>query len=654
MEALSWDEPNVSARTSNDPIRTALKAWFDHDGFRAGQRQVIETLVGGRSAAAVFPTGSGKSLCYQLPAMMLPGLTVVVSPLIALMKDQIDTLTRRRIAAARLDSSLSSDQQRQISQQLRAGQIKLLYVAPERFNNERFREQIATLDISLFAVDEAHCISEWGHNFRPDYLKLARYARWCNAGRILALTATAPPQVLEDICREFEIHPDDAVRTGFYRPNLHLRFSSVATTQRDALLVERLRERPRGATIVYVTLQKTATAVAQTLNKHDLAAKAYHAGLQTEQRNAIQEWFLSADQAIIVATIAFGMGIDKEDIRYVYHYNLPKSLENYSQEIGRAGRDGNAAICEVLANSDDLLTLENFAFGNTPSRAAVADFVRTVFGSTDRVTLSLAQQARELDLHEVVLRTLLTCLEIEDYIEGGTPIYNEYRFRLLSDTATILQRFDPARQDFLKRLFRCGRQGRTWRTIQADDASEQLHCERSRVVAALDYLAEKGWLELRAGGVQHPYVILRQPDNEDRFVDQLHQRMTDHEARELARLQQVVELIESTTCQSARLAAHFGEQRQQACGECTVCREAQPVRLPSRAQASIDASRRAQIETTRTTHGELARDPVSLARYLCGIRSPKLTRLHLTGEAEFGCLSEVPFDKLLAYLDTER
>ena len=198
-------------------IRSSLTHWFNHDDFRDGQQAVIETLIAGRSAAAVFPTGSGKSLCYQLPAVLLPGLTLVVSPLLALMKDQIDSLRARKIAAARLDSSLDADEMRATVQQIRQGEIKLLYDAPERFNNERFRQLIHDVEVSLFAVDEAHCISEWGHNFRPDYLKLSHYAKWCCAERVLALTATAPPVVLEDICRGFSIESTDAVRTGFYR-----------------------------------------------------------------------------------------------------------------------------------------------------------------------------------------------------------------------------------------------------------------------------------------------------------------------------------------------------------------------------------------------------------------------------------------------------
>ena len=282
----------------------------------------------------MFPTGGGKSLCYQLPSQLLPGTTVVVSPLIALMKDQCDAMAQRGIKAARLDSTLSNEEFRDSMRGIRDGSIKMLYVAPERFFNERFLASVGSLNVSLMAIDEAHCISQWGHNFRPDYLKLAELARRLDADRVLALTATATPSVLADIREAFDIAADDAICTPFHRPNLQLLASVVDPGQTCDHLLDRLRSRPPGATIVYVTLQRTATEVAQRLSDDGVVATAYHAGLKPEDRAAIQQRFLADPNAIIVATIAFGMGIDKADIRYVYHFNPPKSLESYAQEIG--------------------------------------------------------------------------------------------------------------------------------------------------------------------------------------------------------------------------------------------------------------------------------------------------------------------------------
>src|SRR6266511_653384 len=243
------------------PAPESLLATFGLASFRPGQQQVIDALRTRGAALAVFPTGGGKSLCYQLPALLFEGVTLVVSPLIALMKDQIDYLQRVGIAAARMDSSLTAAEVRDVADRLRSGSLKLLYVAPERFNNERFLGDLQSARIALFAVDEAHCISEWGHNFRPDYLKLAQRARALRAERVLALTATATPAVVADIRAGFGIEEADAVVTGFYRPNLTLLMTPVTARERDRLLVERLRDRPSGSTIVYVTLQRTSVRV---------------------------------------------------------------------------------------------------------------------------------------------------------------------------------------------------------------------------------------------------------------------------------------------------------------------------------------------------------------------------------------------------------
>jgi ATP-dependent DNA helicase RecQ len=345
----------IDTPTRMEAAEEILRERFGLPGFRPGQRQVIEALFDQGGALAVFPTGGGKSLCYQLPALMLDGVTVVISPLIALMKDQIDYLRSRGIEASRLDSSLERDEIRDVERGLRAGTLKILYVAPERFNNERFLQQLGRVSIALFAVDEAHCISQWGHNFRPDYLKLAETARTLGVERILALTATATPAVVEDICDSFGITPQGAVVTGFHRPNLFLSTHPVASGGRSRVLVERIRSRPAGSGIVYVTLQKSAERVAEALSEAGIPARAYHAGMDTDLRTEVQEWWKGSDRATVVATIAFGMGIDKPDVRFVCHLDLPKSIEGYYQETGRAGRDGMPASAWMAYGLQDVV-----------------------------------------------------------------------------------------------------------------------------------------------------------------------------------------------------------------------------------------------------------------------------------------------------------
>ena len=312
---------------------TKLREVFDFEALRSGQEQVVEALLTGRSSLAIFPTGGGKSLCYQLPALMWSGVTLVVSPLMALMREQVDFLREKGVAAERLDSSLDADEVREVYRKLRVGEVTLLYVAPERFANERFRNALKGCKLELLAVDEAHCISEWGHNFRPDYLKLAEAAKEYGVQRCLALTATATPEVAQDIRRAFEIGEGDVVQTGFRRENLSLHVTPCLGKDRDQLLVEKVSSIV-GAVIVYVTLQRTAEEVSGVLQRAGLSARAYHAGMRAEARGEVQSAFMNDEVRVVVATIAFGMGIDKGGIRGVFHYNLPKTLENYVQEVG--------------------------------------------------------------------------------------------------------------------------------------------------------------------------------------------------------------------------------------------------------------------------------------------------------------------------------
>ena len=637
-----------------DAARATLAETFGYGEFRPGQEAVIGHLLAGRSAAAVFPTGGGKSLCYQIPALLLPGLTLVVSPLIALMKDQIDQLTRRGVAAGRLDSTLTGDEVRSLMESVRQGTLRLLYVAPERFNNERFREAISRIRVSLFAVDEAHCVSEWGHNFRPDYLKLAGFAKQFGAERTLALTATATPQVLADVCRGFDIAPDCAVRTGFHRENLTLRFTPVRPADRDGLLLERLTSKaagvPQGPTIVYVTLQKTAETVAAALLRAGLPAFAYHAGLEDEERSRVQDAFLESTDAVVVATIAFGMGIDKADIRKVVHYNLPKSLENLAQEIGRAGRDGKPALCEILTCTEDLPALQSFAYGDTPDLAAVRSLLGELARSADTpdaMELSLYDLGGRHDIRLLVVRTLLTYLELAGYLEAGTPIYAEYELRPIVPFEQILDRFVGERREFLRALFAQAKKAKIWSRLDLDVASRALQSPRDRLVRALDYLAEQGLLEVRAAGLRHPYRWLRPPEDLDALAQDLHQRTLERETREIARLGQVLTLAAHDGCQTAFLAAHFGEHLPHPCGHCSWCENGgQPAKLYPAASVPVDEVGLRRAAALRQEFADLA-EPRALARFLTGLPSPRLTRSKLKTHPLFGAFSQVPFAEVL-------
>ena len=350
----------------NEQALETLTKVYGHHAFRPGQQPLIEGLLSGRDVLGVMPTGSGKSLCYQIPALLLPGTTVVISPLISLMKDQVTALKLRGIEAAFLNSSMDLDLYRETAFQAATGAYKILYVAPEKLQTPGFREMCLQMDIPLVAVDEAHCISQWGQDFRPSYLKIPEFVASLPKRPILgAFTATATPKVRRDILENLKlINPVTAV-TGFDRPNLS--FSVYFPDDRDETLIGLLRDRFHQSGIIYCATRKNVEAVCAMLEAEEFPATRYHAGLTPEERRQNQEDFLFDRKRVMVATNAFGMGIDKSNVSYVIHYNMPKSLEAYYQEAGRAGRDGCDADCILLYKPQDVVTARWLIEHNDPN-----------------------------------------------------------------------------------------------------------------------------------------------------------------------------------------------------------------------------------------------------------------------------------------------
>ncbi len=334
-----------------DVLQT-LRQVFGYGQFRPNQREIIEQVLGGRDVFGVMATGGGKSLCYQLPAVMLPGTAVVISPLISLMKDQVDAARANGIAAAVLNSSLTPEERGQVLHDLRQEKLKLVYLAPERLAMDGFLDQLAETRVSLFCVDEAHCISEWGHDFRPDYLKLSGVAERFPRTPVVAFTATATETVQADIIRRLGLRQPFVVRATFNRPNLYLEVQRKSDVNQQ---VRRFVEEHAGQPgIIYRRTRSSVEETAAFLREQGIGAAAYHAGLDDACRAGVQDDFKHDRTAVIVATVAFGMGIDKPDIRYVLHADLPKNIESYYQEIGRAGRDGDAAHCVLYFSRSDV------------------------------------------------------------------------------------------------------------------------------------------------------------------------------------------------------------------------------------------------------------------------------------------------------------
>ena len=629
-----------------------LSSVFGFTSFREGQEGAIVRLLEGNSVLAIFPTGAGKSLCYQLPALMLDGLTLVVSPLIALMKDQIDFLVGRGIAAARLDSTLGPEETRKTYAAMRAGRLKLLYVAPERLANERFLRTLQQLNISMLAVDEAHCISEWGHNFRPDYMKLAALATSLRLRRVLALTATATPSVAQDIAAAFAIAPENIVQTGFHRPNLWLHVAaSNGGEARRKLLIERLRARGKGAAIVYVTLQRTAEEVATMLDQNGIHARAYHAGMDNDVRHEVQDWFMASDQAVVVATIAFGMGIDKSDIRAVYHFNLPKSLENYAQEIGRAGRDGKPAACELLGAAQDVTILENFTYGDTPTSRAVHDLLAHVLGRRERFDLSVYDLSGQHDVRPLVIETLLTYLELDGVIESTGPIYTEYKYQALQPVEEIYAGLEAQESADLRKLFAHATHARLWSTLKLDEIAKATGETREKLVSMLNELEERGAMKLQVGGLRAGYRMLRTDLDLPQIGKEMMRRFETRESRDVGRLHQVLRFIEHDGCRTRFLLAYFGETLAADCKHCGWCEGERAGPLPGVAERALGDAESSKLNQLRAENHNALKSVRQVARFLCGISSPGIARARLSKHPMFGSFADVRFQRVLAFVE---
>lgn len=636
--------------------RRVLRKIFGHRDFRQGQEAVICRLLSGKSVLALLPTGGGKSLCYQVPALLLPGTTLVISPLLALMRDQVDKLQKLGIAADRLDSTRTEAERVELLESLAAGRLKLLFLSPERFLQPAMLEILTQLQPPLIAIDEAHCLSEWGHNFRPDYLRLARLRGIFPDTPVLALTATALPEAAREIRRLFRIAEEDEVRTSFHRPNLKLLVAPVPQAKRLAMLTRRLAAAGRLPAVVYVTRQETAESVATGLQRAGLAARAYHAGLPDDQRAEAQEEFLSGTCQVMVATAAFGMGIDLPGIRSVFHFDLPRSLESYLQETGRAGRDGRAAHCEMLASAEERAGLENFTLGDTPTPEAVRLCLDSFLRQGPITTFSRWRLSRAADIRPAVLDTLITHLELAGVMSPLSSTWLSCRAKLLRRPDQLTAGHPRREQAWLRHLILTREPVRGRFPIDVEEDAAALEADADELREFLQNLETQGDLTLQIRDRRETWSAAPNPPetlSPREWEQRLAAHFTAQETAALGRIQEVISLFENPGCLTKRLLARFGETLPEDCGHCTPCLhpDKPPVPLPVTAFREITNAEAARIHALVQARHPALRHPRQLARFLCGLSSPAAFRDRLYRHGDFGLLNGLPFPEVLAHAE---
>ena len=541
---------------SIDDALTSLRQHFGFHDFRDGQREVIESILAGKDAVVVMPTGSGKSLCYQLPALMLDGATVVVSPLIALMKDQVDALHARGLPATFVNSSIDQTEQRARIDGLRQGKFKLVYVAPERFRSGRFLDALKSINVSLFAVDEAHCISTWGHDFRPDYLRLKSMSQTLSARQTLALTATATPYVRQDIIQQLGLSKPETFVSGFDRPNLTIDVVHTEKERHKFAHIRRMAKAHDGSGIIYASTRKAVEQVTTELREFGLRVTAYHAGMSDAVRVRAQEEFMAGTTQMIVATNAFGMGIDKADIRFVAHYQMPGSIEAYYQEIGRAGRDGLPSSCVLLFNYADKNTHDFFIEGSYPSKEIVQDVYDALIATGQkRIELSATELAKRAGArNDMAVQSALYLLERAGHIArvSNAPGYQ-------GDTSA-----PPP-----------------WTQSSGAAAALKTSPRRSRSIVMLD--ASQG---------TKPRVNFADVD-----------RRAGLERR---KLREMIEFCYTEYCYRASILDYFGDRHHaRSCGSCGNCSPRSATRVPLTSEETFDDSARAgRTRSKRSVPGD--------------------------------------------------
>ncbi len=619
---------------------------FGLEDFRPGQRHVIDAILAGKDTLCIMPTGGGKSLCFQLPTIAREGVTIVISPLIALMKDQVDSLVESDIPATFINSSLPpAEQQGRISGMVN-GQYKLVYIAPERLRSNAFMRAVQSIQIQLLAVDEAHCISQWGHDFRPDYARLGRFRERLGNPQTVALTATATNLVSDDISKILALKEPATFVTGFARTNLSLAVSAPnGNAEKDNQLVSFLKSR-KGCGIIYASTRKNCEHLVELLaDKIGRKITFYHAGLPADTRRSVQEKFMTGEIEVIVATNAFGMGIDKSDLRFVVHYNLPGSIEAYYQEAGRAGRDGLPSECLMLYSFQDKFIQEFFIDNSYPSKETVKEvyeYLCSIPGDPIETTLQEIKDDLDLSIGTAGIATCENLLEKAGAIERLDSKQNSAAIKIDSDLPTLidlLPRDARTQRHVMRELERIVSGFRGERVLfQPQRLADRLEMKWEAVNRAIRQLRKIPMIDyippFRGRAI---HVVNRKRKFSDLNIDfaELHRRQkSEHE-----KLNSVIRLATTRRCRQLEILEYFGDADRKLCGTCDNCQKRPQLKVGTAKHSNEDAclySAQVALSGTARTHGRIGK--TLIAQMLTGSASKKIKQLSLDRLSTFGLL----------------